>query len=65
MGKLTDQRHVSRHWVEKNMPWATGELKMFLIQAFGAGLDRGLAEAGEIMRDLAAEHGIQYSDEEN
>jgi hypothetical protein len=47
---LSEEQHVAKTWVNKNYPLISGPERSRLIQAFGAGLDRGMAEAEEIMR---------------
>jgi hypothetical protein len=41
--------HAARDWVERNFPEYRGGLKAQLMLAYGAGLDAGLAEAGELV----------------
>jgi hypothetical protein len=52
-GRLQDEHQVARNWVEKHYPSATGTVKAMLILVFGAGLDRGMAEAHEILIEEA------------
>lgn len=49
------ERHAAKRWVEEHHPEASGKLKAWLILAYGAGLDAGLAEAQEIMDEVIAE----------
>jgi hypothetical protein len=55
MTKLTDESYVAKHWVEANFPSAQGNDKASLIIAFGAGLDRGMAEAMEMLAEVSQE----------
>lgn len=48
----------SKEWVEEHFPAAEGATKATLILVFGAGFDAGMAEAEEILTNLAAELGI-------
>jgi hypothetical protein len=52
MATLTDEQHVARNWVERIYPEIRGTEKARLIVAFGAGADRGLAEAREIWAEF-------------
>jgi hypothetical protein len=51
---------AAKDWVERNFPGVSGSRKAELIIAYGAGLDAGLAEAQEMIRD-AIEPGVEYT----
>jgi hypothetical protein len=53
--RLTDDRHVARRWVEQNFPGIGGVEKARLMLAYGAGMDRGMAEISAMVAAWMAE----------
>jgi len=49
--KLSEEHNVAGSWVEQHYPYAPTEWKVALILAYGAGVDRGMAEAQEIIME--------------
>jgi hypothetical protein len=47
------ESNSAKQWVETHYPIARGTLKSMLIFAYGAGLDAGLAEAQQVIKDYA------------
>jgi hypothetical protein len=55
MGAPTEERHVAKRWVEEHFPSAAGTFKGSLILAYGAGVDRGTADALDAVAEIAEE----------
>jgi len=62
MTGLRDEHNVARRWVEAHYPQCQGAEKGRLLLAYGAGMDRGFAEAQEILQQMGRSVQEEFGD---